>query len=275
MLRSFSGVIIAAIVLNVILGIIPLWRCYANNYLHWGALTTWLLLLIQGCFFYGLSALHSSNIGQSYGEAMVWYHMFIIFVMYCMLPVPVKWCTVACLLTAFTHVLMVGIIVRTNDYDPINSVYYNVFSIGLIHIGKHNSFKIATFFIFFVRSGVNWIGLYTKYLTERAQRKAFLETRRSLEMRFKTQKENERQERLLLSVLPSFVAQQMIRDIALEEERALGEFQPSQFHKIYIHRYEQVSILFADIKGFTGKKKKIEFSHQKIPLQNSMFLDHF
>ena len=25
--------------------------------------------------------------------------------------------------------------------------------------------------------GVNWIGLYTKYLTERAQRKAFLETR--------------------------------------------------------------------------------------------------
>ena len=31
-----------------------------------------------------------------------------------------------------------------------------------------------------------------------------------------------------------------------------GEFIPSQFHKIYIHRYEKVSILFADIKGFTG-----------------------
>ena len=99
---------------------------------------------------------------------------------------------------------------------------------------------------------VNWIGLYTKYLTERAQRKAFLETRRSLETRFQAQKENDRQERLLLSVLPSFVAQQMIRDIALEEEKALGEFQPDQFHKIYIHRYEKVSILFADIKGFTG-----------------------
>ena len=46
---------------------------------------------------------------------------------------------------------------------------------------------------------------------------------------------------------------QTTHDIALEEERALGEFQPSQFHKIYIHRYEQVSILFADIKGFTGE----------------------
>ena len=68
----------------------------------------------------------------------------------------------------------------------------------------------------------------------------------------------------------------MIRDIAMEEERTAGEFQPDQFHKIYIHRYEevgaivcftslllfralilpsfrQVSILFADIKGFTGE----------------------
>ncbi len=61
------------------------------------------------------------------------------------------------------------------------------------------------------------------------------------------------QEKLLLSVLPSFVAQQLIKDIAFEEERSQGEFIPSQFRKIYIHRYENVSILFADIKGFTGK----------------------
>ncbi|XP_068219097.1 adenylyl cyclase 78C-like isoform X2 [Palaemon carinicauda] len=43
----------------------------------------------------------------------------------------------------------------------------------------------------------------------------------------------------------------MIKDIASEEDKH-GEFQPSQFHKIYIHRYENVSILFADIKGFTA-----------------------
>ena len=34
-----------------------------------------------------------------------------------------------------------------------------------------------------------------------------------IQFRFNTQKENERQEKLLLSVLPSFVAQQMIRNI--------------------------------------------------------------
>lgn len=58
-------------------------------------------------------------------------------------------------------------------------------------------------------------------------------------------------------VLPDFVAKEMIRDIAREEEKG-GAFQPHQFHKIYIHRYENVSILFADIAGFTGK----EYNHR-------------
>lgn len=51
-------------------------------------------------------------------------------------------------------------------------------------------------------------------------------------------------------VLPDFVAKEMIRDIANEAES--GSFIPQQFHRIYIHCYENVSILFADIKGFTG-----------------------
>ncbi|KAL1449559.1 hypothetical protein WDU94_002052 [Cyamophila willieti] len=41
----------------------------------------------------------------------------------------------------------------------------------------------------------------------------------------------------------------MISDIANEAES--GSFTPHQFHRIYIHCYEHVSILFADIKGFT------------------------
>jgi len=46
---------------------------------------------------------------------------------------------------------------------------------------------------------VNFAGMYTKYLTDRGQRKAFLETHRSMETRCRTQKENDRQEKLLLS----------------------------------------------------------------------------
>jgi len=56
---------------------------------------------------------------------------------------------------------------------------------------------------------------------------------------------------LFNAVLPDFVAREIIKDIASETDK--GPFMPNQFHRIYIHRYENVSILFADIKGFTGE----------------------
>lgn len=57
--------------------------------------------------------------------------------------------------------------------------------------------------------------------------------------------------KIFSTVLPDFVAKDMIKIISREEEKGVS-FQPQQFHRIYIHRYENVSILFADIKGFTG-----------------------
>ncbi|KAK6625225.1 hypothetical protein RUM43_005516 [Polyplax serrata] len=115
---------------------------------------------------------------------------------------------------------------------------------------------------------INFAGMYTKYLTDRSQRKAFIETYKSMETRYKTHLENDKQEKLLLSVLPDFVAKEMIRDIAKEEEK--GDFVPSQFHKIYIHRYENVSILFADIKGFTALASTCS-PHQLVRVLNDLF----
>ena len=40
--------LLAAVFMNIMLALISWWRCYANNFLHWGAFATWLLLLIQG-----------------------------------------------------------------------------------------------------------------------------------------------------------------------------------------------------------------------------------
>lgn len=52
------------------------------------------------------------------------------------------------------------------------------------------------------------------------------------------------QERLLLSVLPEHVAVMMRQD--------LGASLDTQFKKIYMSRHENVSILYADIVGFTA-----------------------
>ena len=78
---------------------------------------------------------------------------------------------------------------------------------------------------------------------EHAQRKAFLDTRNCIAARLEIEDENEKLERLLLSVLPQHVAVEMKADIMSPVE--------GQFHKIYIQRHENVSILFADIVGFT------------------------
>ena len=46
--RSLVGWLSAAVALNAVLGVVSLWSCYANHFLHWGALATWALLLTQG-----------------------------------------------------------------------------------------------------------------------------------------------------------------------------------------------------------------------------------
>nr|XP_039261121.1 adenylate cyclase type 6-like isoform X1 [Styela clava] len=92
--------------------------------------------------------------------------------------------------------------------------------------------------------GTNIAGVCTRFSAEVAQRKAFAETRDCIEARIKTQKENHQQERLLLSVLPRHVAMEMKAEIEYERQN-------QQFHKIYIQKHNNVSILFADIEGFT------------------------
>uniref|UniRef100_A0A8C2PRC2 adenylate cyclase n=1 Tax=Cyprinus carpio TaxID=7962 RepID=A0A8C2PRC2_CYPCA len=91
----------------------------------------------------------------------------------------------------------------------------------------------------------NIIGICTHYPAEVSQRQAFKETRGYIQARIHLQRENQQQERLLLSVLPRHVAMEMKADINVKKEDMM-------FHKIYIQKHDNVSILFADIEGFTS-----------------------
>ena len=74
----------------------------------------------------------------------------------------------------------------------INYYYSDQFQ-DLVCIVRMLSTNVLLYF------AVNLAGMYTKYLTDRGQRQAFLETHRSMETRQRTQNENNRQEKLLLS----------------------------------------------------------------------------
>ncbi|RXM28479.1 Adenylate cyclase type 1 [Acipenser ruthenus] len=81
-------------------------------------------------------------------------------------------------------------------------------------------------------ASVNLSGVFVRILTERTQRKAFLQARNCIEERLRLEDENEKQERLLMSLLPRNVAMEMKEDFLKPPERI--------FHKIYIQRHDNV-----------------------------------
>ncbi|XP_060947487.1 adenylate cyclase type 8 [Limanda limanda] len=184
------------------------------RWLHYAGLASWLSQTTQvlGGLVYGLEKDSS------------WYVLFTLFATYTLLPLPLLWAMCAGSLTSVLH-LLVEIVHYYNDAMLLRKV----FAKGLLYLG------------------MNTAGLFIHYLTDHAQRQVFLETRRCIQGRLKLEQENQRQERLVLSILPRFVALEMIADMSSFED----ELNPQEFHKIYIHQYQDVSILFADIKGFT------------------------
>ncbi|XP_022208137.1 adenylate cyclase type 3 isoform X2 [Drosophila obscura] len=88
------------------------------------------------------------------------------------------------------------------------------------------------------------IGLLYYFMGEAKQKRAFLEAKKSLEVKMVIEEQSAEQERLLLSVLPKHVAIKMRED--------LGSSSSEAFKKIYMSRHENVSILYADIVGFTA-----------------------
>lgn len=98
---------ICCMVANLGICVLGLWRCFANNYLHWAATCTWLLLNLQG--FVG------EGIGFAERDNLVWYVLFIIFVPYAMLPLPLKWCMIAGTVSAACHLVVISILKFQSD----------------------------------------------------------------------------------------------------------------------------------------------------------------
>ncbi|XP_069579294.1 adenylate cyclase type 8 isoform X1 [Brachyistius frenatus] len=206
----------------------------SHSYLQYSGVVTWVAMATQ---------ILAAGLGYGLLGDGVGYVLFTLFATYSMLPLPLTWAIMAGLFTSGLHIL-VQLLISQNAQLFTN--------------------QVAAQAVLFMC--MNTAGIFISYLSDRAQRQAFLETRRCIEARLRLETENQRQERLVLSVLPRFVVLEMINDMTNVEDEHLQH----QFHRIYIHRYENVSILFADVKGFTNLSTTLS-AQELVRMLNELF----
>ncbi|KAM6214524.1 adenylate cyclase type 8 isoform 3-T3 [Rhynchocyon petersi] len=206
----------------------------SHTYLQYSGVVTWVAMTTQ---------ILAAGLGYGLLGDGIGYVLFTLFATYSMLPLPLAWAILAGLGTSLLQVVLQVAIPR----------------LAVISINQ----VMAQAVLFMC---MNTAGIFISYLSDRAQRQAFLETRRCVEARLRLETENQRQERLVLSVLPRFVVLEMINDMTNVEDEHLQH----QFHRIYIHRYENVSILFADVKGFTNLSTTLS-AQELVRMLNELF----
>uniref|UniRef100_A0A9J7YMB5 Adenylate cyclase type 8 n=2 Tax=Cyprinus carpio TaxID=7962 RepID=A0A9J7YMB5_CYPCA len=206
----------------------------SHGYLQYSGVVTWVAMATQ---------ILATGLGYGLLGDGIGYVLFTLFATYSMLPLPLTWAIVAGLLTSALHIA-IQLLVPPRAQISTNQL-------------------LAQVLLFLC---INTAGMFISYLSDRAQRQAFLETRRCIEARLRLETENQRQERLVLSVLPRFVVLEMINDMTNVEDENLQH----QFHRIYIHRYENVSILFADVKGFTNLSTTLS-AQELVRMLNELF----
>lgn len=152
--------------------------------------------------------------------------LLLVYLTYVSLPLRLRYCNALAGCTCAAYLLTVAILTPTSQN----------------HTTTHLSQQLVCDLLLLTTAIA--LGLTAYFVEDAQQRRAFLETRRSLEVKLVIEEQSAEQERLLLSVLPEHVAKKMRQD--------LGSADTRQFKKIYMSRHENVSILYADIVGFTA-----------------------
>ncbi|XP_030407538.1 adenylate cyclase type 2 isoform X1 [Gopherus evgoodei] len=162
------------------------------------------------------------------------FFLFIIFVVYTMLPFNMRDAIIASVLTSSSHTIVLSICLSTTTI-----------------IKEHLVWQILANAIIFICG--NLAGAYHKHLMELALQQTYQDTCNCIKSRIKLEFEKRQQERLLLSLLPAHIAMEMKAEIIqrLQGPRAGQLENTNNFHNLYVKRHTNVSILYADIVGFT------------------------
>ncbi|XP_056597937.1 adenylate cyclase type 2b [Triplophysa dalaica] len=162
------------------------------------------------------------------------FFLFIVFVVFTMLPFSMRDAMIASVLTSSSHTLVLSIYLSTTS-DYIEPLVWQI---------------LANIIIFICG---NVAGAYHKHLMDLALKQTYHDTCNCIKSPIKLEFEKHQQERLLLSLLPAHIARVMKDEIIqrLKGPNFGRTENANNFHNLYVQRHTNVSILYADIVGFT------------------------
>ncbi|XP_033614578.1 adenylate cyclase type 2 [Fukomys damarensis] len=191
------------------------------------SLVIWICLVAMGYLFMCFG-------GTVSAWDQVSFFLFIVFVVYTMLPFSMRDAIIASVLTSSSHTIVLSACLSATP-----------------GVKEHLVWQILANVIIFICG--NLAGAYHKHLMELALQQTYQDTCNCIKSRIKLEFEKRQQERLLLSLLPAHIAMEMKAEIIqrLQGPKAGQMENTNNFHNLYVKRHTNVSILYADIVGFT------------------------
>ncbi|XP_042637709.1 LOW QUALITY PROTEIN: adenylate cyclase type 7 [Orycteropus afer afer] len=206
---------------------------YVDCLVRWGlralALFIWACLLTLGYVL-----LYDSWKNKACAWEQVPFFLFVIFVVYTLLPFSMWGASAVGLVSTASHLLVLGVVTGTNTIPT-----------------DHTGLKLLANAAIFLCG--NLTGAFHKHQMQDASRDLFTYAMKCIQIRSKLRVEKRQQENLLLSVLPAHISMGMKLTIIerLKEHRDRRYMPDNNFHSLYVKRHQNVSILYADIVGFT------------------------
>ncbi|KAK5848238.1 hypothetical protein PBY51_005870 [Eleginops maclovinus] len=164
------------------------------------------------------------------------FFLFLSLSVYTVLPLSMAWALMVGIGTSVSHIIIISV------YVPVKSPETPDLAVQLV----------ANAFLFVC---VNCVGIFHLWMTERDLRKSNQKREEFSIIRTRKEIRKYQQEKLLLSVLPRYIAMELktevIKKLFKPEKEKNNETNPHNFYSLYVRKHRDVSILYADIVGFT------------------------
>uniref|UniRef100_A0A8C3PT27 adenylate cyclase n=1 Tax=Calidris pygmaea TaxID=425635 RepID=A0A8C3PT27_9CHAR len=209
--------------------------CIESLFRRWLMLfgvTIWICFLIVAY----VSLFEEQGVHQLWEQ--VPFFLFIIFTVYTMLPFGMRSAVIISVLSALSHIIVLSIVVSVCQ---TSHSWVNIFLLVQL---------LANAVIFLCG---NLMGAFHKRQMQVASWDLYRYTLKCIQVRMKLKIEKRQQENLLLSILPAHISMEMKLAIIerLKETNDNRQMHDNNFHSLYVKRHQNVSILYADIVGFT------------------------